>query len=302
MQWHCLWSWKDVSQFYSISLSTDGSAAFSPTEWPKYGFMDHSAERSVSSCQLCSYCMYMSLSTHPHPPPPPPPPPPPLSHLGSQIPYMLMTWLHGPLPNTPPQPHMSCKRPSTEWAPGQMSGAWKSTAVKHKQHSKVMLNLENMPVPQVDKLTFLGVTLNMRLTWKTHLEAVVVRSVRKLGLLQKLAGTIWGADTNIMWRVYTGAGCPIMEYATTSWVTTLNANKSKLDRVQNFALEAIVGAMKTTPIKEMEKTADLEPLELRRTFKVLTQTEKIQRLLGHPLHKELAAPTKKRLKRHRLNH
>ena len=57
--------------------------------------------------------------------------------------------------------------------------------------------------------------------------------------------------------------------------------------------------MKTTPIKEMEIRADLEPLELRRTFKVLTQTEKIRRLPGHPLHKKLAAPTKKRQS---LNH
>ena len=59
--------------------------------------------------------------------------------------------------------------------------------------------------------------------------------------------------------------------------------------------------MKTTPIKETEKRAYLEPLELRRTFKVLTQTEKVRRLPGHPLHKKLAAPNKNRLKRRSLN-
>ena len=51
----------------------------------------------------------------------------------------------------------------------------------------------------------------------------------------------------------------------------------------------------------MEKRADLGPLELRRTFKVLSQTEKIRRLPGHPLHKKLAAPTKNKLKRRSLN-
>ena len=138
---------------------------------------------------------------------------------------------------------------------------------------KVMLKLEDMPVPQADNPTFLGVTLDTRLTWKTHLEAVAARPVRKLGLLKKLAGTAWGADTNILLRVYTGAVRPIMEYATTSWAPASNASKSKLDKVQNVALRAIVGAMKTTPIKEMEKRADL-PLELLRTFKVLTQTRR----------------------------
>ena len=109
----------------------------------------------------------------------------------------------------------------------------------------------------------------------------------KASLIQKLACTTWGADTNILRRIYTGAVRPIMEYVTTPWATASNANKSKLDKVQNVALRVIVGAMKTTTIKEMEKRADLEPLELRRTFKVLTQTEKIRRLPGHPLHRKL---------------
>ena len=76
-----------------------------------------------------------------------------------------------------------------------------------------MLKLEDMPVPKVDNPTFLGVTLDTHLTWKTHLETVAARSVRKLGLLKTLVGTTWEADTNILRRVYTGAVRPIMEYA-----------------------------------------------------------------------------------------
>ena len=85
----------------------------------------------------------------------------------------------------------------------------------------------------------------------------MARSARKLGLLRKLVGTTCVADTNILRRVYTGAVRPIMGYATTSWTTTLNANKSKLYKVQNVALRATVGAMKAKLIKEMEKKADL---------------------------------------------
>ena len=217
-----------------------------------------------------------------------------------KIPYVLMTWLHGPLLNTTSTAtHVmqeTINRVSSwadEWCMEINRSKTQATLFSLSTvKEKVMLKLEDMPVPQVDNPTFLGVTLDTHLTWKTHLEAVAARSVRKLGLLKKLAGTTWGADTNILRRVYTGAVRPIMEYATTSWATASNANKSKLDKVQNVALRAIVGAMKTTPIKEMEKRADLEPLELRRTLKVLSQTGKIRRLPGHPLHKKLAAPTK----------
>ena len=69
------------------------------------------------------------------------------------------------------------------------------------------------------------------------------------------------------------------------------------DKVQNVALRAIVGAVKTMLIKEMEKRADLKPLELQGTFKVLTQTEKIWRLPDHLLLNKLTAPTQNRLKR-----
>ena len=83
--------------------------------------------------------------------------------------------------------------------------------------------------------------------------------MRKLGLPKKLTGTTGGAGTNILRRVYTGAARPIVEYTTTSWATASNANKCKLDKVGNIALRAIVGAMKTTPIKKTEKRADLKP-------------------------------------------
>ena len=81
-----------------------------------------------------------------------------------------------------------------------------------------------------------------------------------------MTGATWGADRNIQRRVYTGAVHPIMKYSTTVWATVLNANESKLDKAQNLALRAIVGAMKTTPIKEMEKRADRETLELRKNI------------------------------------
>ena len=68
---------------------------------------------------------------------------------------------------------------------------------------KVMLKLEDMPVPQIDNPTFLGVTLGTNLTWKTlsHTSRGSCGKIcEKLGLLEKLAGKIWGADTNILRR------------------------------------------------------------------------------------------------------
>ena len=69
-----------------------------------------------------------------------------------------------------------------------------------------------------------------------------------------------------------------------------------------MGLRLILGAMKTTPVKDMEKTADIEPLERRRDLKILFQGEKMKRLPTHQLHSRLEQPTKNRLKRTSLNH
>ena len=120
--------------------------------------------------------------------------------------------------------------------------------------------------------------------------------------MKTLAGTRWGANGKILRQVYTGAVRPVMEYASTSWITASKTTKTKLDKVQNTGLRTILGAMKTTPITEMEKTADLEPLDARREFKTLVLAEEVNRLPTHKLHTRLNSLTKNRLKRQSLNH
>ena len=158
---------------------------------------------------------------------------------------------------------------------------------------KVSLRLNNLPVPRVETPTFLGVTLDTRLTWKPHLEAVKAKATRKLAIMKKLAETTWRANSDILKQVYTGAVRPVVEYASTTWDTSSKTNKSKIDRVQNIGLRIIVGAMRSTPIQQMEKTADLQPLKCRREYKAAIQGEKLKRLTSHPLHQKLQHGTKK---------
>ena len=157
-------------------------------------------------------------------------------------------------------------------------------------------------VPETDTPTFLGVKLGTRLTWKPQTEKMERSGLQKLALMRKLAGTSWGADPSTRTKVYTATVRPTMEYASTTWGTAAKTNKSRVDKVQNMALRVILGATKTTPVHDMEKTANVEPLVGRRSLKILIQGEKLGRLPSHPLHTNLAQPTKNHLKRQSLNH
>nr|KAG5706308.1 hypothetical protein BaRGS_026090 [Batillaria attramentaria] len=72
---------------------------------------------------------------------------------------------------------------------------------------------------QEDTPTYLGVKLDKRLTWNPHLKDIERKATRKLAIMKKLAGTTWGANSNILQRVYTGTVRPNLEYGSSAWAT-----------------------------------------------------------------------------------
>ena len=143
---------------------------------------------------------------------------------------------------------------------------------------QIKLRLKGEIVPQTDTPTFPGVKLDTRLTWKPQTEKTARSSLQKIALMRKLAGTTWDADSWILTKVYTATVRPTMEYASTTRGTAEITNKNRLDKVQNMDLRVILGAMKSTPVHVMEKKppANVDPLERRRSLKILIQGEKTE--------------------------
>ena len=85
-----------------------------------------------------------------------------------------------------------------------------------KQAQKIKVKIDDQALPQTDTPTFLGVTLDKRLTWRTHIQAANSKASRKLLLMKKLSGTTWGANTKVLKQIYTGAVRPLMEYGSSA--------------------------------------------------------------------------------------
>lgn len=84
---------------------------------------------------------------------------------------------------------------------------------------EINLHMGTQPIPQVESTVFLGGTVDKRLTWNPHIQAIQEKAIKKLSLMKKLAGTTWGATTKILRQVYIRTVRPIMEYASATWVT-----------------------------------------------------------------------------------
>ncbi|KAK7097663.1 hypothetical protein V1264_004608 [Littorina saxatilis] len=166
----------------------------------------------------------------------------------------------------------------------------------------LQLTINNQAIPQEDTPTYLGIKLDKKLTWNPHIKEAEKRATRRLSIMKKLAGTKWGASSNILRQVYTGHVRPVMEYGAAAWATAAKSNTSRLNKVQNASMRIITGGLKTTPIHALEATTRLPSLDHRREEKVIVQYEKLQRLPSHPAHQHTQQLTKNRLKRSSFNH
>ena len=103
-------------------------------------------------------------------------------------------------------------------------------------------------------------------------------------------------------RLYTGRVRPVLEYGMTAWGTTAKSNFDRVSEVQNQATHIITGAMKSTPIMELETITGLLSLDDRRDLKLFSQAAKFKRLQDHPMRQRLSQPTNGRLKRESFIH
>ena len=164
-----------------------------------------------------------------------------------------------------------------------------------KQSIKLTLDGQNLKEDQSPK--YLGVRFDPRLTWKHQIEENQQKGLKRMQLLRKLAGTTWGANTNVLKKTYLGYVRPALDYGITAWGTCSNAQFQKVEKVQNQCLRVITGAMKTTPIHRMESHTGIKAMSDQRDSKILTQYTKVKFMDSQPLHQKAKGKKTNRLKR-----
>ena len=87
-----------------------------------------------------------------------------------------------------------------------------------------------------------------------------------------------------------------LECGSTAWSATTKKNQLALDKAQNQSLRLITGVMRSTPITEMERITEVQPLGQRTDSKILMQTDMFRCMPNHPLKTRLEGLAKNRLK------
>ncbi|XP_054712968.1 uncharacterized protein LOC129222479 [Uloborus diversus] len=141
----------------------------------------------------------------------------------------------------------------------------------------VNLVYKNSALTRTDSATYLGITLDTRLTWNKYIEQVTDRVVDRLCLLKRLAGIKWGSSQSVLTSTFTSYIKPVLDYGSEVLITASDSTLSKLDLVQNKALRLITGAAVSTPFPAMQLQTKIFNLTDRQIKASLSLAERLFR-------------------------
>ena len=117
-----------------------------------------------------------------------------------------------------------------------------------------------------DSVKCLGVILDLRITWLQHVRYVADRALCAVGLLRALSRVSWGVSPSLLLQVYRDLVRAYLEWGAPLILTASRSTLSILDRVQNEALRADLGCMRSTPVSILLSKANEPALGLRRSM------------------------------------
>ena len=131
------------------------------------------------------------------------------------------------------------------------------------------LTLNQTPIPQKDSHTFLGMKIDNKLNWDSHIKDIKIQCSKKLDLLKHLSHTTWGADLKTLTRLYLMLIKPKIDYGLEAYSSANEKTLAKLEPIQNNALRIATGAFRSSPIASLQTISGIKPLVYFRNNKIL---------------------------------
>ena len=151
---------------------------------------------------------------------------------------------------------------------GQKDGTWKPE-----------LTLEGKVLEVVKEYRFLGVIIDSKLTFASHVKKVIAKCKRRNNIMRCLAGKDWGRSQDSMKALYSTYIRSALEYASPAWFPWISKTaKQALERVQNEALRIMTRMAKDTPEEFLRLQTGIEPITGRLEKNSMILREKHMRL------------------------
>ena len=126
------------------------------------------------------------------------------------------------------------------------------------------LYLNNTQIKLKEEVKFLGLLLDQKLNFESHIKEMATKAKRSLNILKAVSAKEWGADKTTLLRLYWAVVRSKIEYGSVLYQVGKSSSLKKLDSVHNEALRLCTGAFKSSPIQSIQIEAEDTPLYIRR--------------------------------------
>ena len=135
---------------------------------------------------------------------------------------------------------------------------------KYKPVIPQELNMGGVSIPFSDSVRYLGVTLDRKLFWKSHLDAKIKVAKFKLMRIRSAMGKLWGSNPLMMRWLYTGCVRPAVSYAALVWARVCEKQWARLAlaKVNRLALLTAGHFRRSTPTAGLEVIMHVRPLDV----------------------------------------
>ena len=130
------------------------------------------------------------------------------------------------------------------------------------------LLMDDVSISVADNHKHLGVTFSSDLTWRKHLNSVLLKGKQKAGLIRHMCHDL---TPDIASKIYLFYLRPLLEYACPVWHASLTADQAlSLERIQASVARSILRAEWHTPKDQLLQTLKWPSLRWRRTILCVT--------------------------------
>jgi hypothetical protein len=133
-------------------------------------------------------------------------------------------------------------------------------------NTNATVQIEQLQLEPTEHVKILGVYVDRKLNWRTHLRMVTGKAESLLAALSRLKASTWGARVHRARRIYQVVIRPAITYGATAWFLPEEIGKGRnwmyplLNRIQGKFLKKVIGAYKATNRITIEKELELQPL------------------------------------------
>ena len=126
------------------------------------------------------------------------------------------------------------------------------------------LKLNDIVLPYEKEVKFLGMTLDSKLTWSSHIDLLKTKVKKSLNILKVISRFDWGADKKSLLKLYDSLCRSKLDYGCQLYSSACKTKLKELDVAHNMGLRLCSGAFRTSPIESLYVDTNELPLDLRR--------------------------------------